>query len=136
MTPTEVVCPPVVPADGVVNDPQLYGPQIVDRRSSVSLNNGQNPGHIHWEFGAGAGAAPRLWEFDRSNWDAPRPKHPARRIGAHRYFGHLVTLYRFPDSDGQLEGRDAGFVTKTASPVSFRSTPTRTMTPSPRCCSR
>ena len=114
-TRLEVICPPLVPVGGVVNNPELYGPQIVDGRSySVSINNGQNPGHIHWEFGAIAGPATRLWVFDRANWDARPPKHPARVIGHRRYLGYLITLYRFPDNDGQLEGHDAAFVTQNA----------------------
>lgn len=113
VTRIKVVCPPLVPADGVVSDPRFYGPQLVDRSSySVSINNGQNPGHIHWEFGAGRAPATRFWYFDRRNWDAPPPKHPPRRFAARRYLGHLITLYRFPDSDGQLEGHDAAFATK------------------------
>lgn len=111
-TRIDVVCPTLVPAGGVVSNPDLYGTQIVDRRSySVSINNGQNPGRIHWEFGATAGPATRLWVFDRANWDARPPKHPARVIGHPRYMGYRITLYRFPDNDGQLEGHDAAFAT-------------------------
>jgi hypothetical protein len=113
MTRIRVVCPPLVPAGGAINDPELYGPQIVDRESySVSINNGQNPGHIHWEFGAIKGAATKLWVFDRTNWAASGSPPPARRIAVHRYLGRLVTLYRFPDNDGQLEGHDAAFATE------------------------
>jgi hypothetical protein len=111
VTRIEVICPPVVPAGGVINNPELYGPQLVDRRSySISINNGQNPGHIHWEFGAIKGPATRLWVFDRSNWaGATPPKHPARLIATRRYLGHLILIYRFPDNDGQLQGHDAAF---------------------------
>jgi hypothetical protein len=113
MTRIEVICPPVVPAGGVLNNPELYGPQIVDRRSySVSINNGQNPGRIHWEFGAIKGPATQLWVFDRSEWAATPPKHPASLIGDRRRLGHLITLYRFPDNDGQLEGHDVAFATE------------------------
>jgi hypothetical protein len=99
-TQQEVVCPPLVPARGVVSNPELYGPQIVNRRSySVSINNGQNPGRIHWVF-------------DRSNWAAPPSTHPAHLIGKRDYLGHVISLYRFPDQDGQLEGHDAAFATK------------------------
>jgi hypothetical protein len=112
-TALRVVCPPVVPAGGVVSDPDLCGPQVVDRKSySLSINNGQNPGRIHWEIGATSGSAARLWIFDRANWDATPPKHPAIRIGARRYLGHLITLWRFPDTDGQLEGHDAAFASE------------------------
>ena len=31
MTQLEVVCPPLIPAGGVVTDHELYGPQIVNR---------------------------------------------------------------------------------------------------------
>jgi hypothetical protein len=85
----------------------------VDRRSySVSINNGQNPGHIHWEFGAIRGATQALWIFDRSNWDTNPPKHPAHAIATRSYLGHSVTIYRFPDADGQFEGHDAAFATE------------------------
>jgi hypothetical protein len=63
MTRIDVVCPPLVPAGGVVRDPELFGPQIVTRR----------------------------------------------------YLGHLITLYRFPDNDGRLEGHDAAFATEDGS---------------------
>jgi hypothetical protein len=112
-TALRVVCPPVVPAGGVVRDPELYGPQIVTHRSySISINNGQNPGRTHWEIGAIRGPAPQLWVFDRANWDSTPPKRAAKRLGARRYLGQLVTLWRFPDSDGQLEGHDAAFTTR------------------------
>jgi hypothetical protein len=108
MTRLRVVCPQVVPVGGVVSDHELYGPQIVGRRTwSMSINNGQNPGRIHWEVGAIRGPARALWVFDKSNWAAPPAKRAARLIGKRRYLGHLVSLYRFPDSDGQLEGHDA-----------------------------
>lgn len=108
VTRVRVICPPVVPAGGVVGNHELYGPQIVTKASySMSINNGQNPGHVHWEVGAIRGPSHALWIFDRGNWDAPLPKRPARVIGKRRYLGHVIVLYRFPDSDGQLEGHDA-----------------------------
>jgi hypothetical protein len=113
ITQLRVICPPLVPVGGVIGDHELYGPQIVDQHSySMSINNGDNPGRVHWEVGAIRGPANALWVFDRSNWAALPPKHPARRIGERRYLGHAVTLYRFPDSDGQLEGHDAAFATQ------------------------
>ena len=115
MTRMRVVCPPVVPAGGVVRIPgiePLYGPQIVTRRSySVSINNGDTEGYIHWEFGAIRGPATRLWVFDRANWAALPPKHPAVRVSERDYGGHLISIWRFPDNDGQLEGHDAAFAT-------------------------
>ena len=112
-TALKVVCPTVVPVGGVISDRQLSGPGVVNRQSySISINNGQNPGHIHWEIGATQRAARQLWVFDRANWDTAPPKQPATRVSRRRYLGRLVTLWRFPDSDGQLEGHDAAFATK------------------------
>ncbi len=110
MTHVTVVCPPVVPAGGVVHDHDLYRPQVIDRRSySVSINNGQNAGRIHWEFGAIRGPATRLWAFDRKAWEAAPSTPPARRIGTRRYLGHVISIYRFPENGGQLGGHDAAF---------------------------
>src|SRR5579863_3382098 len=88
MTRLRIVCPPLVPAGGVVSDHDLYGPQIVNAGSySVSINNGQNPGRIHWEFGAIRGPQTRLWVFDRSSWDAPPGAPPARLIAKRNFLG-------------------------------------------------
>ena len=113
LTQLPVTCPPLVPAGRIVNDHELYGPQLTDGRSySISINNGQNPGRIHWEIGAIKGPARALWIFDRREWEARPPKLRARLIGERRYLGQVITLYRFPDSDGQLEGHDAAFATR------------------------
>lgn len=115
MTRIRVVCPPVGPAGGVVEIAGSFdgGPQIVDRRSySVSINNGNTAGYVHWEFGAIEGPATRLWVFDRANWEALPPKHPAVRVNERDYAGHRITIWRFPNSDGQLEGHDAAFATE------------------------
>ena len=113
LTQLPVTCPPLVPAGGVVTDRELYGPQLADRRSySISINNGQNPRRIHWEIGAIKGPARALWIFDRSNWDALPPKPPVRLTSDRRDLGQVITLYRFQDSDGQLEGHDAALATK------------------------
>ena len=115
-TRIRVICPPVVTTGGVVRIPgaeQFYGPQIVTPRSySVSINNGDTEGYIHWEFGAIQGPATRLWVFDRANWDTQPPKHPAVRVSEREYAGHSITIWRFPDNDGQLEGHDAAFATE------------------------
>lgn len=100
---------------------------------SISFNNGQNPGRIHWGIGATRGVAARLWIFDRASWAATPPKRPATRIGERRYLGQLVTLWCFPDFDGQLEGHDAAFAS-TALPTSSRFTATITTTPTSTCC--
>jgi hypothetical protein len=66
-----VVCPPLVPADGVMSEPDLYGPQVLTRDVyTLSFNNGQVPGHIHWEVGAGTLEGVATAEFDERDWDA------------------------------------------------------------------
>lgn len=116
LTRIRVICPPVVPAGGVVRLPsaeQFYGPQIVTARSySVSINNGDTGGYIRWEFGAIQGPATRLWVFDRANWETLPPKRPAVRVSERDYAGHVISIWRFPDNDGQLEGHDAAFATE------------------------
>ena len=116
MTRIRVICPPVIPAGGVVKIPgaeQLYGRQIVTPRSySVSISNGTNEGYIHWEFGAIHGSATQLWVFDRANWEALPPKDPAVRVSERNYAGHSTNIWRFPENDGQLEGHDAAFATE------------------------
>jgi hypothetical protein len=107
-TRIRVVCPPVVPADGVgggpddESGPQVTGPDVY----TMSFNNGQVPGHIHWEAGAGSLEGIATAEFDESDWDAPSPKRPAFLIGGERCAGYLIAIYRFPLYDGQLEGHD------------------------------
>lgn len=101
-----------MPADGVTSERDLYGPQVLARDAyTLSFNNGQVPGHIHWEVGAGTLAGVATAEFDERDWDAPAPKQPVRLIGGERCAGHLVTIYRFPQSDGQLEGHDVALAT-------------------------
>lgn len=112
-TRIRVVCPPVVPTDGVTSAHDLYGPQMTGPDVyTMSFNNGQVPGHIHWEVGAGSLEGIATAEFDERNWDAPSPKQPARLIGGERCAGFLVMLYRFPQFDGQLEGHDVALATE------------------------
>ena len=43
-----------MPTDGVTGERDLYGPQALARDvHTLSFNNGQVPGHIHWEVGGG-----------------------------------------------------------------------------------
>lgn len=112
-TRIRVVCPPVVPTDGVTGEHDLYGVQVTGPDVyTMSFNNGQVPGHIHWEAGAGSLEGIASAEFDERNWDAPTPKQPARLIGGERCAGFLVMLYRFPQFDGQLEGHDVALATE------------------------
>ena len=111
-TPIRVVCPPLVPADGVTGESDLYGPQVLTRDVyTLSFNNGQVPGHIHWEVGAGTLAGVASAEFDERGWDAPAPKRPPALIGGERCGAELIRIYRFPQSDGQLEGHDVALAT-------------------------
>jgi hypothetical protein len=111
-TRIRVVCPPLVPADGITSLPDLTGPQVLTRDVyTLSFNNGQVPGHIHWEVGAGTLAGIATAEFDERDWDAPAPKQPVRPIGAERCDGYVIAIYRFPENDGQLEGHDVALAT-------------------------
>jgi hypothetical protein len=111
-TRVRVVCPPVVPSDGVTGERDLYGPQVTDADVyTMSFNNGQVPGHIHWEAGAGTLEGVATAEFDERNWDAPSPKRAAVLIGGERCAGYLIAIYRFPLYDGQLEGHDVALAT-------------------------
>ena len=106
-TRVRVVCPPLVPGSGVTSERDLYGPQVLARDVyTLSFNNGQVPGHIHWEVGAGTLAGVAAAEFDERGWDAPAPKQPVRLIGGDRCGGYLIRIYRFPVNDGQLAGHD------------------------------
>jgi hypothetical protein len=102
-----VVCPPLVPTDGVVADRGLYGAEVKEAGVFylVSFNNGDNPGHVHWIVGAGRGDSVRRAQFDPRDWDAPGR---IRRLGTRRYGPWTITFYRFPPhpSGGELGGHD------------------------------
>ena len=107
-----VVCPPLVPADGVVADPDLYGAELPDVARDfylLTFNNGENAGHIHWIVGAGQGRSVQRHQFDPRNWDVPGR---VRRLGARRYGPWTITFYRFPPhpSGGALGGHDLALV--------------------------
>jgi len=111
-TRIRVVCPPLVPADGVTDERDLYGPQVLTADVyTLSFNNGRVPGHIHWEVGAGTLAGIATAEFDERDWDAPAPKHAPVLTGGARCGAYVIRTYRFPQSDGQLEGHDVALAT-------------------------
>ncbi len=111
-TRIRVVCPPLVPADGVTDEHDLSGLQVLTTDVyTLSFNNGQVPGHIHWEAGAGTLAGIATAEFDERDWDAPAPKHAPVLTGGERCGADLIRIYRFPQSDGQLEGHDVALAT-------------------------
>jgi hypothetical protein len=107
-----VVCPPLLPADGVVSDPNLYGAELSDATGDfylLTFNNGENRGHVHWIVGAGAGESVQRNLFDPSIWEVPGH---VRRLGRHRYGPWTIGFYRFPPypSGGQLGGHDLALV--------------------------
>jgi hypothetical protein len=103
-----VVCPPLVPADGVVSDPNLYGAESRDSASDfylLTFNNGQIAGHTHWIVGAGRGQTVHRYLFDPSIWAVPGR---VRRLGERRFGLWTITFYRFPPypSGGELGGHN------------------------------
>jgi hypothetical protein len=103
-----VVCPPLVPADGVVSDPNLYGAEAMDPAGNfylLTFNNGQITGHTHWIVGAGRGETVHRYVFDPRIWAVPGR---VRRLGERRYGPWAITFYRFPPypSGGKLGGHD------------------------------
>ena len=137
MTRIRVTCPPLVPAGGLVGDHELYGPQLTDRRSySMSINNGQNPGRIHWEIGAIKGPPRALWIFDRREWAALGPKRPVTLIGERRYSGSSSACTGSRTRTGNSRATMWHSRRGTASRISSRYTATTTTTPTSRCCLR
>jgi hypothetical protein len=106
-----VVCPPLVPTDGVVADRDLYGaegpppPDTAGDFYLLTFNNGQNAGHIHWIVGAGRGETVERYLFNPRIWVA---RGRVRRLGRRRYGPWPVTFYRLPPypSGGELGGHD------------------------------
>ena len=106
-----VVCPPLVPGDGVVADPNLYGAEGALQPGApgafylLTFNNGENGGHVHWIVGAGRGGSVQRNLFDPRLWAVPGR---VRRLGERRYGRWTVAFYRFPPfpSGGQLGGHD------------------------------
>lgn len=103
-----VVCPPLVPADGVVSDPNLYGAEPMDPAGDfylLTFNNGQITGHTHWIVGAGRGDTVHRYVFDSRIWAVPGR---VQRLGEGRYGPWAITFYRFPPypSGGELGGHD------------------------------
>ena len=102
------VCPPLVPADGVVRDPNLYGAEPMGPAGDfylLTFNNGQIIGHTHWIVGAGRRQTVHRYVFDPRIWAVPGR---VRRLGERRYGPWPITFYRFPPypSGGELGGHD------------------------------
>jgi hypothetical protein len=106
-TRISVVCPPLLPADGVVADRDLFGAEVKEAGDFylLTFNNGDNVGHIHWIVGAGRGESVQRAQFNPRVWDVPGR---IRRLGKRRYGPWAITFYRFPPhpSGGELGGHD------------------------------
>jgi hypothetical protein len=107
-----VVCPPLVPAGGVVDDPGLYGAEFSAPARNfylLTFNNGENPGRVHWIVGAGRRETVQRNLFNPRIWDVPGR---IRRLGEHRYGPWTMAFYRFPPhpSGGPLGGHDLALI--------------------------
>ena len=110
-----VVCPPLIPAGGVIADPGLYGfegPPLSDKAGDfylLTFNNGDNPGRIHWIVGAGRGESVQRNLFNSRVWEVPGR---IRRLAGERYGPWRIAFYRFPPypSGGPLGGHDLALV--------------------------
>jgi hypothetical protein len=103
-----VVCPPLVPAGGVISDPDLYGAESRGSAGDfylLTFNNGENRGYIHWIVGAGWGGTVESSLFDPRQWDVPGG---IRALGKRRYGPWTISFYHFPPhpSGGPLGGHD------------------------------
>lgn len=105
------MCPPLVPTDGVVADPNLYGaegpppPDSAGDFYLLTFNNGENAGHLHWIVGAGRGRTVQRFLFDPRVWNVPGR---LRLLGKRRYGPWTISFYRFPrfPSGGELGSHD------------------------------
>jgi hypothetical protein len=91
-----VVCPPLVPAGGVVTDPNLYGAETMNEAGDfylLTFNNGDNRGYTHWIVGAGRGRTVHRYVLDPRIWVVPGR---IRRLGERRYGPWTVTFYGYP----------------------------------------
>ena len=91
-----VVCPPLVPAGGVVADPNLYGAETMDTAGDfylLTFNNGDNRGYTHWIVGAGRGRTVHRYVLDPRIWEVPGR---IRRLGERRYGPWAITFYGYP----------------------------------------
>jgi hypothetical protein len=101
-----VVCPPLVPAGGVVADPNLYAAESWNAAGdvySLTFNNGENRGYIHWIVGAGRGKTVHRYMLDPRMWVVPGR---IRELGERRYGRWMISFYRFPPhpSGGEFGG--------------------------------
>jgi hypothetical protein len=90
-----VVCPPLVPAGGVVADPNVYGAETMDEAGDfylLTFNNGDNRAYTHWIVGAGSGQTVHRYVLDPRIWVVPGR---IRQLGQHRYGPWTVTFYGY-----------------------------------------
>jgi hypothetical protein len=91
-----VVCPPLVPAGGVVANPDLYGAESWNAAGDfylLTFNNGDNRGYTHWIVGAGRDRTVHRYVLNPRIWEVPGR---IRRLGERRYGPWSVTFYGYP----------------------------------------
>jgi hypothetical protein len=117
-----VVCPPLVPAGGVVTDPGLSYSNTyrgVTDFYAMTFNNGQIPNKLHWIAGAGTPARVQRYVLSSRYWDV---KGPVRRLGNVRRAGRDIALYSFPEEPaGAMFGSHVVAMTRVGRLVFFAS---------------
>ena len=117
-----VVCPPLVPAGGVVTDPGLSYSNTYRRVTdfyAMTFNNGQIRNKLHWIVGAGTPARVERYVLSSRLWDVKGPVH---RLGDVRRAGRNIALYSFPEEPaGALFGSHVVAMTRVGRLVLFAS---------------
>jgi len=117
-----VVCPPLVPAGGVVTDPGLSYSNTYRQETdfyAMTFNNGEIRGKLHWIVGAGTAARVQRHVLSSRYWDY---KGPVQRLGNVRSAGRDVALYRLPENPaGGLFGSHVVAMTRVGRLVFFAS---------------
>jgi hypothetical protein len=117
-----VVCPPLVPAGGVVTDPGLSYSNTYRRVTdfySMTFNNGEIRDKLHWIVGAGTAARVDRYVLSSRYWNV---KGPVQRLGNVHQAGRDIALYSFPEEPaGGLFGSHVVAVTRVGGLVLFAS---------------
>jgi hypothetical protein len=117
-----VVCPPLVPAGGVVTDPGLSYSNTYRRVTdfyAMTFNNGEIPNKLHWIVGAGTPARVQRYVLSSRYWDV---KGPVQRLEDVRQAGRDIALYSFPEEPaGGLFGSHVVAMTRVGRLVLFAS---------------
>jgi hypothetical protein len=89
-----------------VADPDLYGAESWNAAGdvySLTFNNGENRGYIHWIVGAGRGDTVHRYMLNPRMWVVPGR---IRQLGERRYGPWTISFYGFPPhpSGGEFGG--------------------------------